>query len=989
MADGKNNPNSTSGRFNQIGAAASMDEIFARAQRDSEVNTVAAARLRQHGIAERRKIRGLQESRNLFEQALQSDPNNEGLQAAIAQNRDEYSTAVERRRQIAERFYEEKQFAAIRSQNTLQSQIQTYTGARAQASRINEVYGSSAAVEAAARVTSKTSYTAFEVQATEASRKSREIAVGLREAAAHGAPQEELRRLGGELNQAEQQIGVARRGMTMARKMGLDPESQFERINKISIKASDRIENREITQRMQGAGLGDIKQLQTAINETARELQELSESFKDGKIGLEEFNEKAGAAADKLEKLEKEEFASRASFSDRMGAARSAIGAGMSVINAAQTALIDAPIESLRNRAAIAGRQNEQYATLKAAMHGDMSAFTLLESGAFKDASNFADMMRDRQIGVQGARTTAIAVDKGIDIAQDIAESATIVKAGGGNVAAGIRTGAKIVSGVAEVAQNVADMAYEVTSGRTYLNAYDTALDTYKQVNAVPSQFRQAYRDYTGNAVQAGRFAGARREQMAGELDSDEFIEKMKNLRIDPNRAMEFVGQGVQQQGSVFNTNQLGVARNLERAGFGSMEETMRRLGGLANAGAQNPTEALGSVMEEAVSRGMDSSKAVSMMVDATSQLANNTVARTGVDATSAISQLIGAGIGQRGDRNEAAAMAATMSATQSVNGVLQDKSVNWGNMIRQSRMMQMGMSATEAAVATDMSAEELAVLNRATRKGATEQDMNKAQELTNRRGLGALQDESGNFDIKKTSQFLNIQKEFAQSGGGALTGALFDPATQTASKKVHELRAQGVSEEEIKKRVGKEAYMASQQIIGLATGGANTFEQSRITESFIEQGPITQNRSGGIMNGTTAVGGKTAAGEQIVTQGSQIAAEEVRAGKKGLGSGVEEFSKKMTALEKLINPETMEKFATAAKDAADNMDNSTVNLGNLGESAEKLTSKFDALNKAVDNSVTFLNNKLESLKKYVPDSMRSAPSIPNREKSRPDGKRQ
>lgn len=898
--------NSASSRYNQVGASASLDEIYSRTRRMSEVNTVAGERLRQEGRSVRQNLRNLREANSLFRSA----PASPEFAAAITQNRDEYAAALEQRTAVAQNFYQESQIAKHRSGQFFQSQINQFTGPRQQATRINEGYGSSQTLDTAARQMNSTGYGGFERMQQEGHRSAREAATNLRDAAMNGASESQVRALGGALTTAESQIGVARRGMQLSRQAGQDPQSQFMHINEVASRAADRVGGDALRQSAAGGGLPSLKELDDQISAAAKELSNLKEEFASGKKPLEDFNKEAGAVADKLTKLEQQERAVQSSG----GGMRENMGIARAGIDMLRQTTVNQPIQALNIKGQMAAAQNDQYATVKSALGGDMSALGLLGSGVFGNSAGFARQQQLSQKILQTGEVAATGVDAAVDV--------------------GLLNLKGAAKGAIGAGSQISNIAQGVMAGETSLQSYNAAMNAQKQVLAVPSQFRQSFFDYGMNVTTAGRQMGGRREAMTKammNIGPGGFMQNMADIGVDANMAAGFAGQGAAEQGSAFSLKQIGTARNLERGGFGTMEESMRRMSALANTGGANdPNTAMGRVMEEAVSKGMDSSKAISLMSDGISHLAQTGgTAALGVDATQGITALLGRALGGSTAGSDVNRSAAAMSAINSTSEKLQDTSVSYTNMVRNTRLRQSGMSGIEAANFMKLSAQELGQLQ----AGGPE-----AERLANERGFNSFFNNKGQFQQNKAA--IATAGGFLEMGGQGGLSMMLTEAQQAAGHAAITKRANGGSlntAEAEAARTLRGAMGSTEEAAALAVGFG---------------GGIGATSSGGkaskIMNGTAPLGAESIGGEAIMAEKAKMNAKEIKAGSKDM-ENLDAVSKVLGAISKAITPETMERFAGAASKAADDMKISSDNMGKLNIATGTLSASFDNLAKKLD----------------------------------------
>jgi len=966
-------PNTVGDRYNQVGAAANLDEIYARTRRMSEVNTVAGERLRQEGRGVRTQLRNLKEAHSIL--TTPGIPRTPEIAAGLAQNRDEYAAALSERSSISQRFYEEKQVAIHRAGQSFQSQINQFTGSRQQASRINEAYSSTSSLDAAARQMNSTGYSGFESMVQGGTGRAREVAAQLREAAVNGAPEAKIRELGGQLSGAESQIGIGRRGMQLTRQAGQDPQSQFNRINDVSARAADRLGGEALKEKAAAGELPSLKELNEQIKEAAQELGALKESFAEGKKPLDDFNKEAGAVADKLTKLEAQEKAVQGAGGGRgpYDEMRGNMGVARAGIDALRATTINQPIQALNVKAQMAQAQNEQFHTIDAALHGDMSALGMLGSGAFGNAAGFARQQQLSQKILQTGEAGADILDAGAEAGLIGAKGFSLGNLGGGTVEGAGRAAQALAHGAINAGVRVSDVAQGVTAGETSVQAYQAAMNAQRTIMEVPSELRQSYFDYGKNVTAATRSAGGGREKMMGDLMDMKpggFMSNMADMGVDPNRAAGMIAQGSAEQGSAFSTKQIGTARNLERGGYGNMEESMRRMSTLANTGgANNANDSMGKIMEEAVSKGMDSSKAISLMTDGISHLAQSGgTAASGVDGTAGITQLLGRALGQADGRSDVNRSTAAVGAINTATEALGDTSVSYTNMVRNTRFRQMGMGGIEAGAAMKLSAPELAVLQ----KGGK-----AAEQLATERGLSTFFDANGKYDKRQANKVAAEQGKFLEQGGASGLGMIQTPEDAAASHAAKIKFAKG----ETLTAAERKALMHGNAIANVAMGAKAANELGNVEMSLEGIGTSTsagsKARAAGIGKN---VAGEAGAGENIQAIGTRQDAAKIRAGGKDMDS-LGKVSEVLGAISKAMTPEMMAKLASAAGEASGNMKIGAENMGTLNAATGKLSTSFDSLKGNIDK----LNTSIINIGGFKTSDKANKPLMGSSGKSRAD----
>jgi hypothetical protein len=347
---------------------------------------------------------------------------------------------------------------------------------------------------------------------------------------------------------------------------------------------------------------------------------------------------------------------------------------------------------------AITGAQlsNRMWDLRQSAIGGDMTALFAL-TGGLKDgmdleSANLSGLQK--QLTNKKIQATEMDMNLGAGIGKiaiDTIKGAGIGAAGGA-AAAGIGAipgaiiggGFGAISSTLDVVSNYkaasadkrileANKTYGVDANSISLQSQGQTLNLELEQRYVTGAMRNKLYDYGQGMRQAGLAGGGEvGQRIVNEFANDTggaggLLSKLENARISPEQFAQLTAQGAAQQGSVFSTNQVFAARNLEKSGYGSMQENAARISALGAAGSNNPQAAFGSVLEAAFSKSLDSSKALNMMAENTAAMVQSSAGTAfGMDTSRASASLI-AGLVDPNAKNEAATIAAAIKTQQSL----------------------------------------------------------------------------------------------------------------------------------------------------------------------------------------------------------------------------------------------------------------------------------------------------------------------------------
>jgi len=746
-----------------------------------------------------------------------------------------------------------------------------------------------------------------------------------------------VNKLGKQLGKVEQDAAVAEKGQQYLRQQGLDPQSKLNNINRVSLKAQDRLKMDELSKTTADTGGRSVRDISAEISDVASALKELKEGFNEGAISLEEFNEKAGEASQKFEDLTDEEKASAAAGGGgRMGrASRFFQGAaiiGGAAVNIGQALAVDHKLAQINNAAAVGGQANEKYDSLTRAIQGDMMAQNMILGGGFASADEMQNRLGSRQKYIKEGQIATDTLTGG-------AAGATAWATGGLSLLAG--GASTIADSASKVAIGGSDVINRVSEGQTGANAFAAQMNMMRQIAHVPARQQQAYSDYVKGLSVAGRESGS--YNTTDEMNKSDFIQKLIDNRISTSRAMEAAQTGIAAQGSdVFSSSQVVYSRGLEKMGLGSMEQQMQRMGTLAQQGSKDPMQDLERIMEEAVSRGFTNSKGVQLMVDSVQGLAQaGGLTALGIDAAGGMTALIGRTLGKKDPSSSTIAeMNEANTAISGVNDVLMDDSVSLANVARDIGLRKVLKDPLMAKNAARLTAQDLSVLQ--------SDDEDAKVKLLKSKGLVGAIGKDMKADESMINGIVKVQQGFLGLGGSTMAGAFAPIEVQKAAARIRE---DGISDEEFKRihTSGTPTERAALQHIfsvnSIATGGKGTTkgmnalfgedkERFDIPESI--RRPINVERSS-----------DQDIGDKLISD--IVSGTEAQAGNKGTG-GIKALGGRQKVLEDSLT-KNIDAWSTAAANAAKTM-NTEVNT----EQFKKLGTTTDEVNTSLKNFGTTLD---------------------------------
>jgi hypothetical protein len=513
-----------------------------------------------------------------------------------------------------------------------------------------------------------------------------------REARLNEGKMNDFRAVANERQGLIQQMAMIDVAMRRQRGLGTDDESKLMGVMKSGGMASEILFKNSVQKELEGGtGLGsmNIKQLKEqevqqakALTEALTKLQN-SASMSAEQIG--KLRDEAGATANDLKKTQeaiRQGGGSRGGFNyATAGAAFGMLGGMTTTAGAAYAAInVHQRNQIMDNRIGAAAMSNQMYDRRSAAIAGDMTQLSVMSSGIWGKQEFYAAEGADAARKAVGANVVGGSLEASAGVL------GTIGSLRSGNISGAMSGAGSTVNSAAAASVASADLARDVSATSQKLADRQRALALADEMSKVPGAMRQKFYDYSAgmrNSANAiGGTAGSTFFEMTSGAGGAGMLKRMEDARLGPDQMAALSAQGGADMGSTFNANQIFAARGLERSGFGTMGANMQRMGTLAAAGAHNPQEALRSVMEAAMTKSLDGSKALNAMVE-------NTAALVGQSGVSAALGLNSAGasataLARMVDptmANKEGAIAAGMNELQRINQLSTGTGINYTDL--------------------------------------------------------------------------------------------------------------------------------------------------------------------------------------------------------------------------------------------------------------------------------------------------------------------
>ena len=579
--------------------------------------------------------------------------------------------------------------------------------------------------------------------------------------------------ISGNANQADaltKELASIDLAMKTRRQTGSDPLSRFEKLNQTGKSAEDFLTAKDIGEQVRSGSVNiskggqqvsvDNADIGKAIANEAEALRKaLSDLANSAGKSTEELEKMRGAAEESAENFEKLQKAAAAGgggngatgaqWASAAGGMFNAVGQGIQQIAVGQR------LGQVANIAGYAGIENQKYDMYKSGRAGNVLNQMLASS--WSDAEGFGKQLKTGQQAAVAAYTAggvAQTAAGGFQVAEGLGQKANPLAYATGastqNTAAVLQGAQNVVQGLSTTAVNGMDLYRGVSTNAAAIQGTQADMAARRELLKVSGEQLQSFRDFGVGMSTAAQGMGKRGEQFLQSATSAAGIQQMVNSRLSPEQMAQMSQLGVQTMGSQFNQSQIYAARGLERSGYGSMAENMQRQASLAAAGSNNPQAGLASVLESAFSKSLDSSKAISAMVENTGAMVSRSAgAAVGLDTVAAASQLTAAGISGKNGNQEFAVQRAAQAAELS-NQYGTNTDVSFSGMVNTARLSkQLGISGEEAINLQKVDAATLKTLKGKTQKEQEDFLVNRGIDIT---GKNANKIISGALDYKGNS---------------------------------------------------------------------------------------------------------------------------------------------------------------------------------------------------------------------------------------------
>jgi len=486
--------------------------------------------------------------------------------------------------------------------------------------------------------------------------------------------------------------------------MGLDSLSTTMGHLKMQTQAQDVVSKNGAGSKEAEIFLENLKKLNAETDKTSNKFKELSEAVT--KSGGDFMSGSGGGGGHKFMGMGAKGWGQAGAIGQVMSIVGDSIG----------TLGVDHRIKERQVMAGFANLANSKYDVYKSARDGDVASQMLMTQ--WGSADQFANQIKQTArageitsgIGnaVVGAAKTAGAV---LATKAAIASGATVVGLPVSALLAGgsVALGASAASDFAEAGSNI---FRGNKSGQAYINATNTHMEAMRAVNAIPAEQYQGLRDFYTGAGGVARGMGARGETFLNEITQSgpgSLLNDLSAARMSPEQYVQMAQVGNDMMGSQFSKKNIFSARSLEVAGLGTVEQNIRRQGALATSGSNNPTGSLESVMAAAMTKGLDSSKAIDMMVTNTATMVSQTAGATaaGID-TSGVTAAALASMVDPSMANKEFATQRAMTIGQIARSAETNVSTTYSGMVNTSRISAAtGLSGIDAITAGEMTGAE------------------------------------------------------------------------------------------------------------------------------------------------------------------------------------------------------------------------------------------------------------------------------------------
>jgi predicted nucleic acid-binding Zn-ribbon protein len=512
--------------------------------------------------------------------------------------------------------------------------------------------------------------------------------------------------------------------MDMRSARGEDPLSREARISKTSAWIEEYSRQKGLASEIQSGKIelneaGGSRKVSVDLSDVESRLEKEIDGFNrifaegraaaaKGEKNLEAFNEELYGATERIEKLKDVIGATRGEEQNKKigtiqnimqtGFALQSVGGAIGQVFVGQTNTIT------NTKIAAAQQANDLFFRRQAALSGDMTQLTALS----QTVTQSNDFTRDKLqfTAAEKAEKEASKSEVITNVSGAFDAAGEVLEAGGAIAGAVIERGAsggtgavgsvgRAVGATARAGTSVIGLLRNVNGNAEGRAEYSRQMQLSDEEIKIRGFQRQQFYNYsmgvTEAALTGGGEAGQRffQQMLGGQNEygpirsSDQMLERMRAAGISTDQMAQMGQMGLAQQGSVFNADQVFSAKALQDKGYGTVESNMRMYGQLAGAGANNPSASFEKVLEVAVAKGFDSSKATSMLVENTAAMSQRSIgAALGIDVSGgALASIAGIAAGKEEQPNREFALGRAATAAQAYEAISSNTGISMTTM--------------------------------------------------------------------------------------------------------------------------------------------------------------------------------------------------------------------------------------------------------------------------------------------------------------------
>jgi hypothetical protein len=790
--------------------------------------------------------------------------------------------------------------------------------------------------------------------------------------------------------------------MQQLKQQGMDPKGRQEELARIGNKASGVLHANQLQEDMKsGQGMGAfsmaelkkkeaeaaeklMKALTALTNSVGKTSDELAELNKEAETAAKEFKDINEAKGEKGKDGDGKKFETIKMIA---GTVQEVLEMGMS---AYQNVAINQPMQMVANTTAAANMENEKYNQWHSALAGNMHERQNLD---WTTAGKFGGALGSNVDAIHTARRGTMLVG-GVVGAVQVAHAL----AAPGNAVIGDKI-EQVAQGTKSVASAGLGILVETAAQQRQTEIMATKIagtmalkGSERALTKISGQQLQGYRDHMmGINETAGAMGGEVGEAFMNRTGSADFLTKLSKAGIGTTEFNALSLRSAKQMGSQFNENQIFEATRLERKGFGTADDNMQRMGMLSGASQGNSASNLGAIIEGAMQRGLNSSKALDMIVENTGKLGEAAMmAGAASDPSTGIANRILSSVDFSNPNKEIALQRAQQGFERSEAAQTNTAASITGFWNVDRNMKRLGVDRRSAQILTGLSTGELEGLKELKDEESTTQYLsniginssNLDPSLRKGTDLGRELDASGADAILAGQEGRGIFMNTSSAFRDALAANANNP-DKIRSLVFGKNQKENLTPEEINIRT---AQMASSKVGGVdgTQQAASAAVKMGLLKDTLSQKALAAMNLKLKEDATNEKRLKGTAESAQAAQGAKLLGSEAKAAFAAIAKSGQDAFKKMTEAG----------WTDAAKKTADNFGSSSALIGKaagqLETAAQAMTTSTTSmalsatqLSSAVADAITKMKSEVNSIKNKLPGQGSSAPPpVPTRPSS-------